>query len=219
MEEKKPFYDESIEAWNSYFYPGTDVLKNKLGIMDQSELDKKEREIVDKKLSELHDKPIVGSFDLKHLCAIHKYLFDDIYDWAGEFRTVYMTRDKKHSYFASVTNIAHTLEDDLILLNSNYRSVSSYDQFIDFITDFYVSLLNIHPFREGNGRAIREFLREFVVKKSEYHGLEPVDLDWSRANHTVIEEAMPMARMYKYSIRKEIEKTIVPLERDNQMRL
>ena len=150
---------------------------------------------------------------MKHLCDIHKYLFGEIYDWAGEFRTVYMTRDRKHSYFASVSNIVSNLEDDLSLLKSNYRSVSSTDQFIDFITDFYISLLNIHPFREGNGRAIREFLREFVATKAEYHGLEPMDLDWSRANHAVIEEAMPMARMYKYPIRKEIEKTLVPLEK------
>jgi len=219
VDKNDAFYEESDEAWNEYFYPGTDVFKNKLGIMNGNELDKVEREIVDKKLSELHANPIVGSFDIKHLCDIHKYLFGDIYDWAGEFRTVYMSRDTKHPYFAQAKDIRRYLEDDLGLLNNNFHSVYSMDQFIDFITEFYVSLLNIHPFREGNGRAIREFLREFIVKKAELHGLDPVDLDWSRANHAVIEEAMPLARMYKYPIRKEIEKIIVPLEKDIHMGL
>ena len=113
VDKNDAFYEESDEAWNEYFYPGTNVIKNKLGIMDGNELDKVERETVDRKLSELHANPIVGSFDMKHLCDIHKYLFGDIYDWAGEFRTVYMSRDTKHPYFAQAKDIRRYLEDDL----------------------------------------------------------------------------------------------------------
>ncbi len=206
------------ERWNSYFYPGTTTFINKLGITDDNELYKVEREICEEKVEELKKNPIKGNFDSEHLRAIHEYLFNDLYDWAGKYRDVSLTKEE-FSTVVAVVDIERCLKEDFELLNQNMRMVYNLDTFAEAIADCYIGFGKIHPFREGNGRAIREFLREFVVKKSEYHGLEPFDLDWSRANHTVIEEAMPMARMYKYSIRKEIAKTIVPLERDNQMRL
>lgn len=68
---------EEDKKWEEYLIPGTDgVLKNKFGIRDNEELKIKESEVVFKKLVELYEEPINGNFDKKHLCDIHKYLFE-----------------------------------------------------------------------------------------------------------------------------------------------
>ncbi len=68
-----------------YVYPGTHVLRNRLGITDARKLDRIERRLVGDRIAE--GVPL-GSFDLAHLRAIHRHLFQDVYDWAGELRTV-----------------------------------------------------------------------------------------------------------------------------------
>lgn len=79
--------------WNNYFYPGTEVLKNKLGITNAEELQQAEANITFKKLTELYLNPIAGNFDAEHYREIHRYLFGDIYDFAGEYRNVDMRKD------------------------------------------------------------------------------------------------------------------------------
>lgn len=71
-----------------YCYPGSDVLINKLGIKDQEKLSAFEKKLTMARLLELIDNPIAGNFDLKHLKNIHRYIFQDIYEWAGEIRKV-----------------------------------------------------------------------------------------------------------------------------------
>ena len=71
-----------------YCYPGTNVLKNKLNIREQETLYIYERKLTMLRLRELIKKPISGEFNLEHLQAIHWYIFQDIYDWAGEIRKV-----------------------------------------------------------------------------------------------------------------------------------
>ena len=70
-----------------YCYPDTDVLINKLDIRDLDKLHIFERKLTMLRLLELLDKPINGKFDFKHLQAIHAYIFQDVYDWAGKVRT------------------------------------------------------------------------------------------------------------------------------------
>ena len=71
-----------------YCYPESNVLKNKLNIRDVERLRKAERILVSLRLNDLLEEPILGRFDLMHLQQIHHYLFQDIYTWAGEIRTV-----------------------------------------------------------------------------------------------------------------------------------
>ena len=73
---------------SKYCYPDSDVLINKLGIKDSVKLFMAEKEATSIRLYELQQKPIKGKFNLDHLKAIHKYIFQDIYEWAGEQRTV-----------------------------------------------------------------------------------------------------------------------------------
>ena len=71
-----------------YCYPDSDVLKNRMGIRDKEQLGRLEKRLTMLRILELVDKPIHGKFDLKHLQSIHKYIFQDVYEWAGRLRKV-----------------------------------------------------------------------------------------------------------------------------------
>ena len=76
-------YYYEFERVNAYCYPDSYVLRNKLGIQDAETLNNFEREITAIKIQQALDFPVKGRFDLKHLCAIHRFVFSDIYEWAG----------------------------------------------------------------------------------------------------------------------------------------
>jgi len=88
------------DADDTYCYPGSDVLRNKAELTDANELDTYEGELSTLRSLEILEKPIEGQFDLAHLQKIHLALFQDIYDWAGEIRTVDISRG--NSRFANV---------------------------------------------------------------------------------------------------------------------
>lgn len=73
---------------SKYCYPNSNVLKNKLNITDDKVLFEAEKELTTIRLKELQSNPIRGKYDFSHLKAIHKYIFQDIYTWAGKERTV-----------------------------------------------------------------------------------------------------------------------------------
>ncbi len=80
-------------AIDHYVYPDTAVLRNKAGLKDQQALDAFEADVTALCMLELIDAPVQGNFDLAHLCAIHRHIFQDVYEWAGEIRTVDMSRE------------------------------------------------------------------------------------------------------------------------------
>src|SRR5947199_226392 len=86
-----------------YVYPGTTVLKNIPGIRNQEILDRFEADRVGQRSLELIERPLSGLFDIEHLQGIHRYLFQDVYEWAGDFRTVDIA--KGNSYFDHVPYI------------------------------------------------------------------------------------------------------------------
>ena len=97
--------------WEDYFYEGTTVLKNKAGIKNQKELDVFEKRSTAKRLNELSENPIQGNFDYQHLKDIHKHLFQDVYEWAGEKREVNFNKDDKHS---KIEHLRSFIEHDKI---------------------------------------------------------------------------------------------------------
>ncbi|WP_374942013.1 hypothetical protein [Sphingomonas sp.] len=80
-----------MNRWSGYFWPGCETLRNKLGINDAERLDYHEREIVAQRARQGCP---TGDFDLNHLQAIHHHLFQDIYEWAGQLRTVDITKSR-----------------------------------------------------------------------------------------------------------------------------
>ena len=199
METKGEFSEEYLRLWEEYLYPGTNTLKNKLGITDYEELKEKEAEISFEKLVDLYE---------------HPYIFSDLYDWAGEYRTVYMS--KNHSYFAAVEMIDEYLEEDLKMMNEEIKKVFYLPELASFLAAYYVYLLNIHPFREGNGRAIREFLREFVEEKTPSLPTGPLELDFTVMDGEKINQAMVLARAFRGPIEEEFLKALTPIEVTNE---
>ena len=145
------------DADDVYCIPDSTVLKNKAGITDQKLLDEFEGDFTAIRLLELTQNPVKGSFDLTHLCKIHKYLFQDIYDWAGEIRSVDITRGE--SRFCNVRHIQSYSKTIFRNLATEKYLVKLEPKIFAIRLAHYLSEINaIHPFREGNGRVQRLFI-------------------------------------------------------------
>lgn len=150
-----------------YCYPGTNTLVNKLNIKDYKLLEEYEKATVSLKLLSLEKQGISGSFDVSHFLSIHKFLFDEIYLFAGLLRSENIAKDDFR--FAEWEYI----EDELNKLLDNLKA-ENYLQDLDKKTlaerlAYYIAELNVlHPFREGNGRTIREFIRQLALKNNYY---------------------------------------------------
>lgn len=150
------------ESRNSiYCYKNSNVLVNKFNITNQNRLENVERRIVLNNLYELRSNQYIGKFDITHFTNIHKMLFEDIYPFAGLFRTENIAKDNfrfaEWNYIESeLIRILNELKNEEYLKNKDKKELS-------IRLAYYMSELNVlHPFREGNGRTIREFIRQLA---------------------------------------------------------
>ncbi|MCI9083728.1 MAG: cell filamentation protein Fic [Lachnospiraceae bacterium] len=144
-----------------YCYPNSDVLKNKIGIQDMEKLQRLERRLTMLRILELVDKPIQGKFDLQHLCLIHRYIFQDVYDWAGEIRKVDIA---KGSMFCNVKFIeSQAAEIFKSLKSEDYLQGLNEENTASRLAYYFSEINALHPFREGNGRSQREFIRTLAL--------------------------------------------------------
>ena len=145
-----------------YCYPGTNVLKNKLNIRDSNKLFEIEKQIVLVKSYILRQNKIRYTFDKRHFTYLHDFLFSDIYTFAGKFRTENIY--KGSFTFASWEYIESELDRLLKELKSENFLQGLDKENLSKRLAYYLSELNVlHPFREGNGRTIREFIREIAM--------------------------------------------------------
>jgi len=143
------------------------VLENKLGITDSADLARMEEQISKKKAVELFEKGILDKLEagkFSSLQEIHKYLFDEIYDFAGKIRTVNIAKGSFR--FAPVMYLQAALDNIDKMPQSNF----------DEIIEKYVEMNVAHPFREGNGRSTRIWL-DCILKKE----IGKV-VDWSKVD-------------------------------------
>ena len=143
------------------------ALENKLGLTSSADLAREEERISKKKAAELFEKGILDSLPtgkFSTLQAIHKYLFEDIYDFAGELRTVNIA--KGNFRFAPLMYLQAALENIDKMPQSNF----------DEIVEKYVEMNVAHPFREGNGRSTRIWLDHIL--KNEIGKV----VDWSKVD-------------------------------------
>ncbi len=141
------------------------ILENRMNITDSAELACEEERISKKKAAELFDRKLLDTFDVgtfAGLAAIHKYLFEDIFDFAGEIRTVNLA--KGNFRFAPLIYLQAALD------NIDKMPQSTFDE----IVEKYVEMNIAHPFREGNGRSTRIWL-DCIFKKE----IGKV-IDWSK---------------------------------------
>ena len=146
-----------------YVYEGTNVLKNKLDIRDAGKLARVEIAVTGQRCIELQNDPIKGDFDFDHLKRIHAYIFQDLFDWAGQMRTVPIS--KGETVFCLPEHI-ESYASASVFPQYRTRCMSAKDDmaaFVSALADGYAELNMLHPFREGNGRAQREFARELCL--------------------------------------------------------
>lgn len=148
-------------ADDPYIDPVTGVLRNKLGLAIAAQLEAAEREITHAALILLQESPPHATYDLSHLCEIHRRTFGDIYDWAGQVRTVAIA---KGSMFclpqfieSAAAEICRQLRDE------NFLRGLARDHFVGRVTYYLGEVNAVHPFREGNGRTQRAFFEQLAA--------------------------------------------------------
>jgi cell filamentation protein len=187
-----------------YIDPVTGVLRNRLGIADAAALDAFERQIVQQRVEEGAPE---GKFDLAHLRAIHRHLFQDLYDWAGAVRTVEIA--KGSTQFMPRQFIETGMADvHSRLEKASYLRGLTPEAFAEKASEIIGDVNHAHPFREGNGRTQLEYLRQLAEQAG--HLFRPERLNpaqWhaaSRAAH--LGEYQPMASEIRQALEGERER-------------
>lgn len=162
-----------IDLDYTYNDPKTGLLRNLLNITDSDTLLFVESGAVTKRLQELHENPIKIE-GIKTLFKIHKYLFQDIYVWAGKKRTVEISKDGKQFFPITLFDNAFKYIDTLL---SEFKKIPKNDRkhLAEKLAEILDNINYLHPFREGNGRTQREFLRLLVLEKGLILNLNPPD--------------------------------------------
>jgi cell filamentation protein len=148
-------------TWDPYLDLQSGLLRNRLGITDARQQRHVEAELTASRIYDLIRSPIPGAYDLAHLRAFHRQIFQDLYDWAGELRTVSIGRGRLFSLPQHLEADAGELFD--WLARAEYLRGRDRAAFVDDLTELYADLNALHPFRDGNGRTQRAFLGQLAV--------------------------------------------------------
>ena len=155
----------SLDPISDNCYPDTTVLVNKLNIRDEILLGEVEATLVTSKTVLWENDHRQKTFNFAHYRAIHQFLFEDLYDWAGQIRTVDIS--KKGTRFCSVKDI-EDLATRIFTGLHNRKLFTKMDrrEFLSEIVEFYCNTNQLHPFREGNGRTQRIFNKGYSLLSS-----------------------------------------------------
>jgi cell filamentation protein len=189
-----------MSDFDSYFYPGTEVLRNKLDIRDVEALEHIERGHVEQRLSEGCPS---GNFDLDHLKAIHRHLFQDVYEWAGDLRVVAMSKER--SVFMPPDRIDMGMRDvHRRLVESDFLQNIDPAAFSAKAAEIIGDINHVHPFREGNGRAQLQYLKQLAEQAGQ-------NLDLTKLNGEKWIEASILANAANYeAMKNQIGEAMVP---------
>ncbi len=165
-------YKYSYERTADYCYNDTDVLINKLNITNDEDLFNAERELVSLRTYELNETPLKGNFDFQYLKDIHKYLFQDVYRWAGDIRNCNIA---KQDLFCLIEHIE-------AFGNEIFNKLKKEKYFVDYdnettlekLVELFADINALHPFREGNGRSQRVFIESLAKINGVYLDLTTV---------------------------------------------
>ncbi len=171
------------DAWAAYFWPRSHVLRNKLGEHDARALQLAEQRWSGRRGTEIAcgKVRIARTYDAAHLRAIHRHLFQDVYAWAGRYRTVEMSK--------GVTDFADLAKIDRYLADAQRRIIAApwaeldRDGFAEWAATVFAYLNHAHPFREGNGRAAKVFMGHVAEQSRfilDYDRVSPEE--WNQAS-------------------------------------
>ncbi|MDO3680161.1 Fic/DOC family protein [Paenibacillus ehimensis] len=161
-----------------YCYPGTDVLMNHANLRNEEQLKVFESMVTASRLAQLILTPTPGNFDLSHLNSIHHHIFQDVYPFAGKLRTEDIVKD---TFRFAPTQFLESSAAELFrkLAKEKFLKGLPMADFAKRASHYMAEINVLHPFREGNGRAQREFIRQLA-------GNAGYLLDWSRVDKTCL---------------------------------
>jgi cell filamentation protein len=173
-------------------------------LTDGKELAEAERELTALNLAEIKEKPVNGKFDLKHLQAIHRAIFRDIFTWAGKLRTVDIAKGNQFCLYQHLEAYAATVFGELKA--EKHLAQTPVEKMPERLA-YYLSEINVlHPFREGNGRAQRVFIEQ-LAQKAGYH----VDFSDVSSKEMIEASALAFAREYD-KMTAMFERILSPVE-------
>lgn len=162
-----------------YVYPGTTTLQNKLDIRSAEALDRVERRFV---IQRIRDGVPTGDFDLPHLQAIHRHLFQDVYEWAGQIRSVEISKDGSKFQLQRYieTGMANVHQR---IVGAGYLKGLSPADFAAKAGQIIGDVNHVHPFREGNGRTQLQYLKQLTDQAGHVLALKKLDREaWHQAS-------------------------------------
>jgi cell filamentation protein len=170
------------QRWNAYFWEPGGCLRNKLDIKNPIELHFAEYRLRAVRQGEIDrgEADIPRTYDKAHLQAIHQHMFQDVYDWAGQFRDVGIT--KKGNPFVPAELLDKWTGKVAAKINDKDWSTMSRDEFVQGIAEVYSYQNLTHPFREGNGASAKVFI-------SHVSEMSPYRLDFDRVEKDEWNEA------------------------------
>jgi cell filamentation protein len=177
------------QNWQGYFIPGTTVLINRIDARTPDALRDAENDLVEARIIALREDPgLLGNrtYDLAYLQAIHRHLFQDVYVWAGDLRTVGIEKDGES--FCPPGNIGQPMGHVAAEIHRLKRLTEVPEAALARTVAYLYDYANFaHPFREGNGRATREFFDLLLSERC-------AGLDWQKADLTELYSACHAAR-------------------------
>lgn len=171
--DKKYRYTYEITA--DYCYKNSDVLINKLNITNDEDLFDAERELVSLRIYELNEYPLKGNFDFNYLKEIHKYLFQDVYRWAGDIRTCNIAKQDLFCLTEHIESFGNEIFNKL--KKEKYFLEYDSETVLDKLVELFADINALHPFREGNGRSQRVFIESLAKINGVYLDLTNVSKD------------------------------------------
>ena len=178
-------YKYTYERTADYCYKNTDVLINKLNISNDEDLFNAERELVSLRVSEFNDSPLKGNFDFEYLKSIHRYLFQDVYRWAGDIRICNIAKQDLFCLTEHIESFASNIFNKLKVEKYfiNYDNETTLNKLVELFADINA----LHPFREGNGRSQRVFIESLAKINGIYLDLTNISkIDMTIASHESI---------------------------------
>lgn len=220
-----------------YVIEGTNppVLKNKLGIKEVTALQEAQKQICFQRLCELRLDAVSAfqkegllvddkiTFGADHLRKIHYYLFHDIFPFAGEYRTIDLYAQGRPPAppsftvsFMSHYEIEQELKMSLSIMaksivNKKFRDK---DEYAEWLASYFRTVVRIHPFRDGNGRALKEYFSEFVEYSNDLINLDPVEIEWEHMPPEECSNILYMETMDDNYLDNEIKKCLVYKEKE-----
>ncbi len=193
---------------DSYLYKGTNVLINKLNIRDLETLNQAEADFTVQRLVTVDDEVDIKEFDFEHMKKIHKHIFQDLYHWAGEIRTINMRKaefvlDGMSVEYSDFSLIKTDIEKAINKLNRINWDEMPLDQKAKEFTEIIAEIWKVHPFIEGNTRTTMKFACQYA----EHHGF-PMKETLFEKNSKYLRDSLVLASIGQYSENDYLEKII-----------